>query len=83
MDSKNIPETLDGSNHYQRIDLGAFEPANFDYLNQTSSLFAFSCYVLNEHPKMEQCLRQEILEKVDSERSPTSADIRELKYPNT
>jgi len=45
-----------------------------DYLNQTSPL------MLNEHPEMEQCLRQEILEEVDSEYSPTSTDIRELNY---
>jgi len=48
--------------------------------NQTSSLLAFSCYMLIEHREMEQRLRQEILEKVGSERSPTSEDIRELKY---
>ena len=36
--------------------------------------------MLNEHPEMEQCLRQEILEEVDSEYSPTSTDIRELNY---
>ena len=66
---------LDRSDHYQRIDLSAFGPANLlDYLNQTSPL------MLNEHPEMEQCLRQEILEEVDSEYSPTSTDIRELSY---
>jgi len=36
--------------------------------------------MLIEHREMEQRLRQEILEKVGSERSPTSEDIRELKY---
>lgn len=48
--------------------------------NQTSSLLTFSCYMLIEHPEMEKRLRQEILEKVGSERSPTIEDIRELKY---
>ncbi|KAF5354121.1 hypothetical protein D9756_007165 [Leucocoprinus leucothites] len=32
------------------------------------------------HPDIEQRLRQEILEKVGSERSPTIEDIRELRY---
>ena len=57
------------------MDRSAFDPANLlDHLNQTSPL------MLNEHPEMEKCLRQEILEEVDSECSPTSTDIRELKY---
>ncbi|KAJ3576017.1 hypothetical protein NP233_g717 [Leucocoprinus birnbaumii] len=46
----------------------------------TSSLITFSLYMLIEHPEMEQRLRQEIMEKVGSERSPTSEDIRELRY---
>lgn len=46
----------------------------------TSSLLTFSLYMLIEHPDIEQRLRQEILEKVGSERSPTIEDIRELRY---
>ncbi|KXN86976.1 Cytochrome P450 52A3-A [Leucoagaricus sp. SymC.cos] len=46
----------------------------------TTSLLTFSLYMLIEHPDIEQRLKREILEKVESERSPTSEDIKEMKY---
>ncbi|KAF5354945.1 hypothetical protein D9756_005644 [Leucocoprinus leucothites] len=46
----------------------------------TSSLLTFSLYMLIEHPDIEKRLRKEILDKVGYERTPTSEDIREMRY---
>jgi hypothetical protein len=37
-------------------------------------------YMLIEHPEIEERLRKEVMEKVGSERCPTSDNIREMRY---
>ncbi|KAF4615947.1 hypothetical protein D9613_011384 [Agrocybe pediades] len=46
----------------------------------TASTLTFTIYMLAEHPAVLQKLRQEILEKIGSQRRPTYDDFRDMKY---
>ena len=47
---------------------------------KTASTLTFTVYMLAEHPKILQRLREEILQKVGPQRRPTYDDFKEMKF---
>ncbi|TFK23190.1 cytochrome P450 monooxygenase pc-1 [Coprinopsis marcescibilis] len=45
-----------------------------------SAVLTFTTYLLSLHPEVTERLRQEIINRVGSSRSPTYDDVREMKY---
>lgn len=57
-----------------------FQPELTFFLLQTASTLTFIVYMLAEHPEVFRRLREEVLERVGSQRRPTYDDFRDMKY---